>query len=192
MSFIDLMANDIWSDADITRRTESMIRSEFSLDDETILNRKVLGISLGTYTPNEKDLADIEKYNAVAVAAQLEGVEARKDMALLLQVFPLEEAQRRLDKMSLQYAWDRLQLPVIEPVYENDVIINQEEIEKDNLERNEALSVVQPYIIQVDGVDTIDQIAVEKDNEERESAQSVIDNAPDDVKELFELRKNYK
>lgn len=192
MSFIDLMANDIWSDADITRRTESMIRSEFSLDDETILNRKVLGISLGTYTPNEKDLADIEKYNAVAVAAQLEGVEARKDMALLLQVFPLEEAQRRLDKMSLQYAWDRLQLPVIEPVYENDIIINQEKIEKDNLERNEALSVVQPYIIQVDGVDTIDQIAVEKDNEERESAQSVIDNAPDDVKELFELRKNYK
>ena len=188
MSFIDLMANDIWSDADITRRTESMIRSQFSLDDETILDRKVLGISLGTYTPNEKDLADIERYNAVAVDAQLEGVAARNDMALLLKVFPLEDAQRRLDKISLQFAWDRLQLPVVEPIYENGLLLNQEEIEKDEAERNEALAAVQPYIID----ETIDQSAIEKDNEEREAAQSIIDNAPDDVKELFELSTKYK
>lgn len=185
MSFINLMANDVWSDADITRRTESMIRSEFSLDDETILNRKVLSISLGTYTPTEKDLADIERYNAVAVAAKIEGVAARNNMDLLLKVFPLENAQHRLDKTSLQFAWDRIQLPVAEPIYENDMLVNQEEIEKDETERNAASIIVQPYIID----ETIDQFAIEKDNEEREAAQSIIDNAPDNVKELFELRK---
>lgn len=192
MSFINLMANDIWSDADITRRTESMIRSEFSLDDETILNRKVLGISLGTYTPNEKDLADIERYNSVAIAAQLEGVAAREDMALLLQVFPLEEAQRRLDKPSIQSAWEFLQSTEPEPIVENDIIMNDEDIQAYRAEREIAFSIIQPYLIEVNGELTIDVSAIEKDNEEREAAQSVIDNASVEVRELFDLRKNNK
>lgn len=97
-SFIDLMANDIWSDADITRRTEAMVRSEFSLEAETILNRKVAGISLGQYSPTPDDLAEMARFKSVVDAAHDEGVAARADMALLLQVFPLEEAQRRLDR----------------------------------------------------------------------------------------------
>lgn len=192
MSFINLMANDIWSDADITRRTESMIRSEFGLDDETILNRKVLGISLGTYTPSQKDLADIERYNSVAIAAQLEGVAARQDMALLLQVFPLEEAQRRLDKPSIQSAWEFLQSTEPEPIVENDVVINQEDIDKYKAEKEIAFLVIQPYLIELNGEMTIDVSAIEKDNEERKAAQSVIDNASVEVRELFDLRKNNK
>ena len=97
MSFVDLMANDIWSDADMTRRTEAMIRSEFSLEAETILNRKALGLSLGTYAPTPADQAEMQRYSQVAYAAQQAGVEARADMALLLEVFPMEDAQRRLD-----------------------------------------------------------------------------------------------
>ncbi len=95
-SFINLMANDIWSEADIIRRTEAMIRSEFSLDVETILNRKVLGISIGTYTPTDADLAEIARYDQVAKAAQAAGVAARVDMALLLQTMDYEKAMRRL------------------------------------------------------------------------------------------------
>lgn len=97
-SFINLMANDIWSDADITRRTEAMLRTEFSQEAETILNRKVLGMSLGTYTPTAQDQLDMARYNETALAAQAAGVAARADMALLSQTLVYEAAMRRLAK----------------------------------------------------------------------------------------------
>lgn len=95
-SFINLMANDIWSDSDITRRTESMVRSEFSLEAETILNRKVAGISLGQYIPTPEDLVEMARFKEVVDSAREMGKAARADMSLLLRVFALEEADRRL------------------------------------------------------------------------------------------------
>ena len=96
MSFIDLMANDIWSDADITNRTEAMLRSQFSLIDEQVLNRKISGAALGSYVLTDADQQEIEAFGAAALAAQQAGIEARADMALLRQVFALEAAHRRL------------------------------------------------------------------------------------------------
>jgi hypothetical protein len=95
-SFINLMANDIWTDADITRRTEAMLRTEFSQEAETILNRKVIGMSLGTYTPSPQDQADMARYNETALASQAAGVAARADMALLLATMTYETAIKRL------------------------------------------------------------------------------------------------
>lgn len=193
MSFVDLFSNDIWSDADITRRTESMIRSEFSLDAETILNRKVIGISLGTYTPTEQDQADMARYNAVAVAAQIEGVAARNDMALLLQVFFLEEAQRRLDISSLSDCIDRLALPEVKPVIneETSEVENAKEVEKDKAEREAAENILSPHLIEnSDGELVVDPAAIEKDEYERLEAQEVIDSASEDVKDLFMSRKD--
>lgn len=95
-SFIDLMASDVWSDADITRRTEAMIRTEFSDEAETILNRKALGMSLGTYSPSSEELTEMARYTAVAQAAHDAGVAARADMALLNRVLAIEAARRRL------------------------------------------------------------------------------------------------
>jgi hypothetical protein len=95
-SFINLMANDIWPDADITRRTEAMVRTEFSLEAETILNRKVAGISLGQYTPTDADLAEMARFKVVVDAAQAAGVAARADMALLLDTMAYETAMKRL------------------------------------------------------------------------------------------------
>lgn len=95
-SFINLMANDIWSDADITRRTEAMVRTEFSLEAETILNRKVAGISLNQYTPTTEDLAEMARFRTVVDAAQAAGVAARADMALLLATMAYETAMKRL------------------------------------------------------------------------------------------------
>jgi hypothetical protein len=138
-SFINLMANDIWPDADITRRTEAMVRSEFSLEAETILNRKVAGISLNQYTPTPEDLAEMARFKVVVDAAQGEGVLARADMALLIQVFPLEDAQRRLDKP----------LPP-----------------EDATDEEKA-----------------------QDADERAAAQAVIDGAPQNVRDLFEARR---
>lgn len=98
MSFINLMANDIWPDADITRRTEAMVRTEFSLEAETILNRKVAGISLGQYTPTPEDLAEMARFRTVVDAAHDEGVAARADMTLLLATMAYETAIRRLEQ----------------------------------------------------------------------------------------------
>lgn len=193
MSFVNLMANDVWSEADIIRRTEAMIRSEFSLDMETILNRKVLGISIGTYVPTEQDQADIARYDAVAKAAQAEGVAARADMALLLRVFPLEDAQRRLDRATLADAWERLQQPKVRPIIDPETgeVTNTEAVAQDVAERAAALSVVQPYLVEgPDGETSIDPQAVEADAAERAAAQAVIDGADEEAKALFEVRRD--
>lgn len=201
MSFVNMMADDIWSEADIIRRTEAMIRSEFSLEVETILNRKVSGMSLGTYQPTEQDLADMARYDEVARNAQAEGIAARADMALLLRVFPLEVAQRRLDRTALSAAWARLQEPEIEPVLDEETgeVTNAEAVEADKAERERARMVVSPHLIpdpdfvpEEEGEEApliLDPEAVEIDDGERAEAQAVLDAADPEVLELFELRK---
>lgn len=124
MSFINLMANDIWTDADITRRTEAMVRTEFSAEAEIILNRKVAGISLGQYMPTEADQIEMARFKAVVDAAHDEGVAARADMALLLETMDYETAMRRLEQ----------------PFPHSDA--PEEEIEEDLLERAAAQAVV--------------------------------------------------
>ena len=96
MSFVDLMANDVWSEADIIRRTEAMIRSEFPAEGETILNRKITGAALGQYVLSQAEMIEVGRYKAVAEAAQIEGAAARADMALLAQVLAYEAALRDL------------------------------------------------------------------------------------------------
>lgn len=99
MSIVNLMANDVWSDADITRRTEAMVRSEFSSDAEAILNRKVSGALLGAYTMTTEDGAEVQRFNAVTLAASMAGVAARADMALLASAMAVEALQQALDAL---------------------------------------------------------------------------------------------
>lgn len=101
VSFIDLMANDVWSEADIIRRTEAMIRSEFPAEIETILNRKIAGAMIGEYVLTEDEQADVARYKIVAQQAQIEGAAARADMALLAEVMAHEAALRRLAELDL-------------------------------------------------------------------------------------------
>ncbi len=95
MSFVDLLGNDVWSEADIVRRTEALVRREFSRDAETILVRKVQGVALGVPLSAE-DEAEVAAFRAVVQSAQAEGVEARADMALLQTVLVHEAALARL------------------------------------------------------------------------------------------------
>jgi hypothetical protein len=98
-SFIDMMADHDWSDADITRRTEAMVRSEFSAEAETILNRKQWAIAVGQITDPAVVAAvqsEAAQFAAVTLAAQMAGVQARADMALLRQALGVEDAQARL------------------------------------------------------------------------------------------------
>ena len=191
-SFIDMMADDVWSEADIVRRTETMIRSEFPAEIETILNRKVTAATLGEYELSEQEQTELARYKAVSQAAQTEGVGARADMALLLSVFPFEAAQRRLDRTALVVAWDRLQDPEVAPVLDEETgeIVNAAEVEQDKAERATAQAVVAPHLIErEDGQTILDPEAVEVDKAERDEAKAYLKTANTQQKTLIEQRK---
>ena len=127
MSFIDMLANHVWTDAEITNRTEAMVRSVMPLADELVLNRKVQGAALGQYTLSEQDQADMERLAQAGMAAQQAGIEARYDMLVLREVWLVEEAGKRLS------------LPVIEPILDEEGnVTNQDEIDADEAERTAA------------------------------------------------------
>ena len=83
MTFIDLLGSDVWTDTDITNRTESILRARWSLTDEAVMNRKISGSAIGAYVLTEADQAEIAAFAEASLASQALGVEARKDMALL-------------------------------------------------------------------------------------------------------------
>jgi hypothetical protein len=130
-SFINMLADDIWSEQDITTRTEAMVRSVMPLQDELVLNRKVQGAALGEYTLTAEDQADMAILAQAGFSAQQEGIAARADMALLLEVFAVEVAEKRLAE------------PVVEPILDEEgEVTNQDEIDTDEAERAEAQAVV--------------------------------------------------
>ncbi len=89
MSFVNMMANDDWSDADIKNRTEAMIAEQFSPVDYAILLRKVQGQAQG-YVLTADDQAQLDRYKQVSFAAGAEADAARADMALLRDVWHAE------------------------------------------------------------------------------------------------------
>lgn len=131
MSFVNLLADDIWSEADIVRRTEAMIYSQFSREQEAILNRKATGAALGQYELTPAEQADLVRYSQVSDAARQAGDAARADMALLLQVLGVETAERRLD------------VPMVDPeTDEEGNVTNQDAIDTDEQERADAQDVI--------------------------------------------------
>ena len=96
MSFINLMGSDVWSAADIVRRTEAELHGQVSKMDELILSRKMIGYSLGLMIPSAKEAADLTLYETAAYQAQESGIAAHADMALLQSALDYEAALRRL------------------------------------------------------------------------------------------------
>ena len=112
----------------------------------------------------------------------------------------METAQRRLDRMALAAAWDRLQLPKVQPVIDEATgqVTNADEIARDREELEAAQAVVDPHLIPdpsatpEEGEEApmvLDPAALEQDNAERAAAQGVIDAAAPEVVELFERRR---
>lgn len=127
MSFIDMMANDVWSDADITNRTEAMVRAAVPVAEELVLNRKIQGAALGEYTLTAEDQAQMAVLAQAGLEAQQEGIAARHDMLVLREVFEVEKAEQRLS------------LPVVEPILDEEGnVTNQAEIDADAAERAAA------------------------------------------------------
>ena len=131
MSFVDLMKNNTWSDYDITNYTEAVIASEFSQTTQNILNRKLTGSLLGSYTLTPEDTLEVTRFKEVSYAAQLQGQQAKKDMELLAQILPVERA------------FQRLQQPLKEPVKDElDAVTNQVEVDLDVEERSAAQTLL--------------------------------------------------
>lgn len=94
MSFINLMANDDWSDADIVNRTEAMITSQFPR--WMILQRKVMGQMEGQYTLTADESSEYNAYKAYAFQMGADADQARSDMDLLRRTWAVSTAQQRL------------------------------------------------------------------------------------------------
>ena len=96
MSFVDLMANDVWTEAAIKSRLHAEIRAEISAEREQELNRALQGATLGVHALTVAEQQEIARFKAVTDRVTALGAEARADAALLVQVLALEAAKRRL------------------------------------------------------------------------------------------------
>ena len=94
MSFINLMASDVWSEADITNQVQNLIRVKFSAEDE--LKAARLARKPDATTAERSYVSDLDAW--IAQCVQL-GREARADMALLQQVLQVESAKMSLSDL---------------------------------------------------------------------------------------------
>lgn len=95
-AIVDVLANDVWSDADIDNRVRSIVSSRVSVERQDELRTIMLGhiAQMRAATPSE--LGEIMLVKSVTEAAADAGRQARADMALLRQVLAYEAAQARL------------------------------------------------------------------------------------------------
>ena len=118
MSFIDMMANDVWSESDIGNKVQAMIRSRYSENDE---------LKAARLARSGEDPAFVAAVDGWIAGCVQQGREARADMALLAQVFPMEVAARRLA------------LPEVD---EGGRVTNQTAVDSDQAERAQAQAVL--------------------------------------------------
>lgn len=113
MSFINMLANDVWSDQDISRRVQGMIRSKFTQEDELKAARLAR-----KEDKTESEVAFIREVDATIAAALQEGHSAKIDMDLLSKALNIEECQRIVA------------IPIPEQVFDEDnQVINQTQID---------------------------------------------------------------
>lgn len=113
MSFVDMMKDDVWTEADVVNRTENMIRSKYSQAEELILNRKMSGVFSGLYSLTADEQAELQDFNVTIVQSRAAGVSARADMALLQLALNVEAVQRQLDAIPADAVIDSKDDPVL-------------------------------------------------------------------------------
>ena len=183
MSYVDLMGNDVWPLSDIDRKTQSLIRSKVSQDDEfkaARLARKV--------DATADDLAFVAFVDSVIADALAQASEARADSALLAETLQYETATTRLAQYQLSVGkpeettdiqqTDEQGLPVFDadgnPVF---VVIP-------------AIPPITEFILDEEGNETPNPEwpRVAQDDAERAEAQAVVDAASQDVVQLAQQR----
>lgn len=107
MRIVDLMSSDIWSDADITARTEALLRSQWSMQAQTILSRKALGVALGQFSLSSEEEAELAAFAEAGLSARLAGEQALSDMTLLRETLALEQCVIRLSRLPIKPTYDK-------------------------------------------------------------------------------------
>ena len=133
MSIVNLLKNDIWSEADIINAGRAAIYSQISFDRQQELQTIMLGHIAGMRTATMEELAEIAQVQAVTEAQASANAEARADMARLLAVMAYEAALERLTCA-----------PITEPatIMEGEVEVPNPWIAHDAQERAEAQALI--------------------------------------------------
>jgi hypothetical protein len=90
MSIINLLAHDVWSEADIMAHGREVIASVVSVARQDELRTIMLGHIAGMRTANTDELAEIALVQQATEQQALDNAVARADMALLLEVLTYE------------------------------------------------------------------------------------------------------
>ena len=95
-NFINLLSNDVWSEADILARGRALIAAQVSTVRQQELQTIMLGHMAQMRTATPEELAEIALVGQITEAQAFENAQARFDMALLLAVMAYEVAAARL------------------------------------------------------------------------------------------------
>lgn len=101
MSYVNLLANDVWSESDITNRGRAIIESRVSEARQNELRTIMLGHIAQMRVASPEELGEIMQVQALTEQAVLDNIDARADVLLLAQVMELEAAIARLAKEPL-------------------------------------------------------------------------------------------
>jgi hypothetical protein len=180
MSFIDLKANDTWSDGDIERRVNAIIRSKVTAEDELKAAR------LARSEMDEDETAFVNSVDEFIRNAIQEGRQAKADMTILKQVFVYEAAETRLAQYKLSEG-------LIKPPEPVDPLLPPVEPPIEPVEPLPVEYIYPPiaeFILDEEGneIPNPDWALVLVDNEERAQAQAVIDAVTPEVLEMYQYR----
>ena len=133
MSIVNLLKNDIWSEADIVNAGRAAIYSQISFDRQQELQTIMLGHIAGMRTATMEEMAEIAQVQAVTQAQVIANAAARADMALLNDVLAYEAALERLTCA-----------PITEPatIMEGEIEVPNPWIAHDAQERAEAQDLI--------------------------------------------------
>lgn len=100
MSCINLLASDVWSDADIVAHGREKIAAVVPVARQDELRTILLGHIANMRTATPEELAEIALVQATTEAQAVENDQARADMALLLEVLALEAGTADMESAS--------------------------------------------------------------------------------------------
>ena len=178
MSFIDLKANDVWSEGDIERRVNAIIRSKVTAEDEL----KAARLSRGEM--DESATAFVSLVDEFIRNAIQEGRAAKADMTILKEVFVYEAAETRLARYKLSEG-------LIKPPEPVDPMLPPVELVETTPPVIEYIyPPITEFILDDEGneIPNPDWPLVIADNEERAQAQAIIDAVTPEVLEMYQIR----
>jgi hypothetical protein len=118
MSYINLLSNDLWSEADIVNRGRAEIEALVPAARQSELQTIMLGHISGMRVATPEEMQEIGMVQAVTEATSLANAQARADMALLVEVLDFEaDPADKVLSPDAQALWD-LRHPYVEPVPE--------------------------------------------------------------------------